>query len=69
MARFDLSHEEWAIIEPLLPPHRRRQGGRPRTEDGDRQALSGIFYVLRTGCPWRDLPERYGPPNTDLATE
>lgn len=64
MARFDLSDEEWAIIEPLLPPRQRPRGGRPRTEEGDRQVLNGIFYVLRTGCPWRDLPERYGPPTT-----
>lgn len=64
MARFDLSDEEWALIEPLLPPRWRRQGGRPRDEESDRRVLNGIFYVLRTGCPWRDLPERYGPPTT-----
>lgn len=64
MARFDLSDEEWALIEPLLPPRVGSRGGRPRTAEGDRQVLNGIFYVLRTGCPWRDLPERYGPPTT-----
>ena len=30
----------------------------------DRRVLNGIFYVVRTGCPWRDLPERYGPYTT-----
>lgn len=57
--RFDLSDEEWAVIEPLLPT-----GGRgPRRVD-DRRVLNGIFYILRTGAPWRDLPERYGPRTT-----
>jgi transposase len=57
--RFDLSDAEWAIIEPLLPPT--RQGG-PRCDD--RRILNGIFYVLRTGIPWDDVPSRYGPPTT-----
>ncbi len=56
MARFDLSDGEWAIIQPLLPNKPR---GVPRTDD--RRVLNGIFYILRTGSPWRDLPERYGP--------
>lgn len=57
--RFDLTEEEWRIIEPLLPPT--RQGGERRD---DRQVLDGIFYVLRTGIPWDDLPARYGPHTT-----
>jgi transposase len=56
MARFDLSDKEWAIIRPLLPNKPR---GVPRVDD--RRILNGIFYILRTGSPWRDLPERYGP--------
>ena len=59
MARFDLTDEEWAIIGPLLP----RQGRGPQRKD-DRKVLNGIFYILRTGAPWRDLPERYGPRTT-----
>jgi transposase len=59
MARFDLSDGEWAIIAPLLPNKPR---GVPREDD--RRVLNGIFYVLRTGSPWRDLPERYGPYTT-----
>jgi transposase len=54
--RFDLNDREWAIVEPLLPTDVR---GKPRVDD--RKVLNGIFYVLRTHCPWRDLPERYGP--------
>ncbi len=53
--RFDLDDQEWSLIEPLLP-----QGLRGARRRDDRQVLNGIFYVLRTGCPWRDLPERYG---------
>jgi transposase len=59
MARFDLSDAEWRIIAPLLPNKPR---GVPRADD--RRVINGIFYVLRTGSPWRDLPERYGPYTT-----
>ena len=55
MARFDLSDREWAVIAPLLP-------NKPRGDD--RRVLNGIFWTLRTGSPWRDLPERYGPYTT-----
>ncbi len=57
--RFDLSDEEWAVISPLLP-----NGGRGPKRVDDRRVLNGIFYILRTGAPWRDLPERYGPRTT-----
>ena len=56
--RFDLSDEEWVILEPLIPP-----AWRSRRVD-DRRIMNGIFFVLRTGIPWRDLPERYGPYTT-----
>ena len=56
MARFDLSDIEWGLIQPLLPNKPR---GVARVDD--RRVLNGIFWVLRTGSPWRDLPERYGP--------
>ena len=59
MARFDLSDVEWALIKPLLPNKPR---GVARVDD--RRVLNGIFFILRTGCPWRDLPERYGPYTT-----
>lgn len=57
--RFDLSDKEWAIIAPLLPNKPR---GVPRVDD--RRVLNGIFWVLRTGAPWEDMPERYGPRTT-----
>jgi len=56
--RFDLSDEEWALLEPLLPKNRKS------ARVDDRRLLNAIFYVLRTGMPWRDLPERYGPYTT-----
>ena len=59
MSRYDLSEFEWRIIEPLLPNKPR---GVPRVDD--RRVLNGIFWVLRSGSPWRDLPERYGPYTT-----
>ena len=59
MARFDLSDEEWAVIQPLLPKQ-----GRGAKRGNGRKILNGIFYILRTGAPWRDLPERYGPHTT-----
>ena len=59
MARFDLTDHEWAVISPLLPNKPR---GVPRQDD--RRVLNGIFWTLRTGSPWRDLPERYGPYTT-----
>ena len=59
MASFDISDAEWRIIEPLLPNKPR---GVPRADD--RRVLNAIFFILRTGSPWRDLPERYGPYTT-----
>jgi transposase len=57
--RYDLTDFEWSVIQPLLPNQPR---GMPRVDD--RRVLNGIFYILRTGAPWRDLPERYGPRTT-----
>jgi len=57
--RYDLTDFEWRVIEPVLP--KGRPG--PRRKD-DRRVLNGIFWALRTGAPWRDLPERYGPYTT-----
>jgi transposase len=56
--RFDLTDEEWALLEPLMPTSRKS------ARADDRRIMNAIFYVLRTGMPWRDLPERYGPYTT-----
>ena len=57
MARGDLTNEEWAIIEPLLPSERGRWA---RPAQDNRRFLNGMLHVLRVGCPWRDMHERYG---------
>jgi transposase len=59
MSQYDLTDFEWRVIEPLLPNKPR---GVPRVDD--RRLLNGIFWVLRSAAPWRDLPERYGPRTT-----
>jgi len=57
--RYDLTDFEWSVIEPVLP-----KGRRGRQPQNNRQVMNGIFWVLRTGAPWRDLPDRYGPYTT-----
>lgn len=59
MGRYGLSEAEWRLIQPLLPNKPR---GVARLDD--RRVINGVFYVLRTGSAWRDLPARYGPPTT-----
>jgi transposase len=56
--RHELTDAEWERLAPLLPPER-PQVGRPNKEH--RGIINGILWKLRTGAPWRDLPERYGP--------
>lgn len=55
--RHELSDEEWALLQPLLPPM--KTPGRHYRDH--RTVLNAMFYRLGTGIPWRDLPERYGP--------
>jgi len=54
--RHELTDNEWSAIRPMLPNKVR---GLPRV--ADRRVLNGIFWVLRSGAPWRDLPENFGP--------
>lgn len=59
MFRGDMSDSDWQRIQPLLPPEKTgRRGGQWRSH---RQVINGIRWIGRTGAPWRDLPERYGP--------
>ena len=53
-----LTDAQWALLEPLLPSSKGKQSRPFRVQ---RQVLEGIVFRLRTGCPWRDLPERFGP--------
>jgi transposase len=56
---FWLSDLHWAVLEPMLP--KQHQG--PERED-DRRIISGILYVLNSGCRWKDCPPEYGPYTT-----
>ena len=56
MSRGDLTDAQWRILDPLLPDRGERG---PEIED-KRRTINGILWVLRTGAPWRDMPERYG---------
>lgn len=58
MGRGDLTNEQWAKLEPLLP--KGKKSGRP-PKHPKRQLINGIRFRVRTGVQWRDLPERYGP--------
>src|SRR3990172_10075234 len=58
MKRHELMDEQWALIEPLVPCSTARTG---RPSRDRRTILNGIFWILHTGAPWRDLPERLGP--------
>ena len=57
MARTFLKDAEWEKIKPLLPSQTGKKG-RPRKND--RMIIEGIVWILRTGAPWRDLPEEFG---------
>src|ERR671921_246283 len=57
MSRRDLSNEQWERLRPLLSPQKPRTG---RPAKDHRTVLNGILWILRTGSPWRALPERYG---------
>ncbi len=57
----DLTDEEWAVVEPEIPPAKR--GGNRRTVDV-RAVIDGLMYVLSTGCQWRAIPRDLPPRST-----
>lgn len=57
----DLTDEEWAYVEALIPPAKR--GGHRRTVDV-REVVNGLMYVLSTGCQWRAIPKDLPPRST-----
>lgn len=57
MRRGELNDKQWERLQPLLPPQQPKRG-RPNADH--RCVINGILWILRTGAPWRDLPERYG---------
>jgi transposase len=58
MKRHELTDEQWALVDRYVPRSTARTGRPPRDR---RTLLNGIFWILCTGAPWRDLPERFGP--------
>jgi putative transposase len=54
----DLTDEQWAVLEPWIPPP--RPGGRPR-KTNMREVVNAIFYFTREGCSWRGLPHDFPP--------
>lgn len=61
MRRFELTDEQWQRVEGLLPG----RGGCPgRSAEDNRLFLDAVLWIARTGAPWRDLPERFGPWNS-----
>lgn len=64
----DLTEEQWALIAPLVVEKprikRRKIDGRGRPRVPAREVWNGILWILRTGAPWHDLPDRYPPYQT-----
>lgn len=57
MRRHEVSDKEWVLLKDVFPAPKAR--GRKPTDA--RKVLNGMLWILATGAPWRDLPERYGP--------
>ena len=55
--RHDITDEAWALLEPLLPGQSGQWGG---VAKDNRLFINAVFWILRTGAPWRDLPPEYG---------
>lgn len=63
MRRHELTDEQWARIEPLLPG---RPGSAGARAHDNRRFVNAVLWMAKTGAQWRDLPERFGKPNTVL---
>ena len=61
MRRHEISDEQWTAIEHTLPG---KAGDPGRTAVDNRLFVNAVFWIARTGAPWRDLPERFGPWNS-----
>jgi transposase len=56
-----LSESEWRVLKVLLPVEREKgKRGKGRPPEDNRNVINGILWRLRTGAPWRDVPEKYG---------
>ena len=59
LRRYELTDQEWKQIAHRFPPENTGKRGRPRRDN--RTMLNAVVWIARSGAPWRDLPERYGP--------
>lgn len=57
----DITNEQWELMSPMIPPA--KTGGCPR-KTSERLIIDALFYISRTGCQWRYLPEKYPPRST-----
>ena len=55
----ELSEAQWVLVKPLIPVPSKRSDGRGRPRVDDRAVMNGIFWIMRTGAAWQDLPGRY----------
>jgi transposase len=60
----ELTDEQWSRIEPLVSSRTLKKDGRGRPPRDPREVLNGILWILRTGAPWKDVPQRYPPYQT-----
>ena len=60
----ELSDEQWAVVEPLIPVVKRRRDGKGRPRVSARSVLNGVLWILWTGAPWKALPSEYPPYQT-----
>lgn len=60
----DLTDAQWKVVETILPEDPVRDDGRGRPWSDRRRVLNGVLWIMRTGAPWQDLPDRYGPYQT-----
>ena len=60
-----MTNAQWERLAPLLPPQRAAKGSKGgRPAEDHRRIINGLLWLDRTGAPWRDMPERYGPWST-----
>src|ERR1700761_3699886 len=57
MRRHALTDEQWQRLQAVIPAQKKG----PRSKIGDREFIDAVLYRAKTGVPWRDLPERFGP--------
>jgi transposase len=58
LRRHEIKDQDWERVKELLPPENRGEG---RPSKSNRMMLNGMLWKVKTGAPWRDLPERFGP--------